>query len=73
MSYDDMAAKRDVIALNNLNAGMRLIDEARLNSLSKGQDNWEIWMAVWSAAFWERINLRNKVAAWSAPWFEVKA
>lgn len=28
MSYDDMAAKRDVIALNNLNAGMRLIDAA---------------------------------------------
>ena len=71
MNYDDMRAKRDVEALNNLNKGMKLLDDARVLSLQSTRDDWDAWFAVHHAAFWERIALRNKVAAWVAPWFEV--
>ncbi len=73
MIYDDIAAKRDVVALNDLNRGMKLIELARRSSMQSSRDDWEPWMAVWSAAFWERIQLRKRVAAWTAPWFEVQA
>jgi len=73
MSYDDMAGKRDVVALNNLNKGMKLLDDARLLSLQSSRDDWDAWFALHHAAFWERIQLRKRVAAWTAPWFEVTA